>query len=352
MEDDFLKIKNLMKKTFLVLIVIIIIIVAWRNIKPIFYKKVYNQDYLANTTVFYPQTKIKNETSNLITSYSDYQSFIKKYDILDEELTEENFENNDYIYYSLNSDDCSETITLKELEIKNKVAYINFLVETNCDVCADVSHIYMIPVEKGTKIDEYKANYDIKQNETCEEFVALKPILYLYPEYEIPIKVQMKRPDNIITSYPKYKNGWEVTVKPNGDLYDKEGKYYYALYWDEYNENKVDFTEGFYVTKENSIAFLEDKLSLIGLNDRERNEFIMYWLPILENNEKSLVYFELTEEREKYNKLIITPQPDSMLRINMHIKKVNKETNIKEQTLEPFIRTGFTAVEWGGTIYK
>ena len=60
---------------------------------------------------------------------------------------------------------------------------------------------------------------------------------------------------------------------------------------------------------------------------------------------------ELTEERQMNNELIINPKPDSLLRINMHIKKVDKEVEIKEQTLKTFERKGFVAVEWGGTIH-
>ena len=122
-------------------------------------------------------------------------------------------------------------------------------------------------------------------------------------------------------------------------------------YWEEEKNHYVDFSEGFYVTKENAIDFLEEKLSIIGLNSKERNEFIMYWLPILEKNDKSLVYFELTKERDSYNKLIINPNPDSILRVAIHIKKVNKKTSIKEEVLTTFNRNGFTAVEWGGVIY-
>ena len=87
------------------------------------------------------------------------------------------------------------------------------------------------------------------------------------------------------------------------------------------------------------------------MNERESNEFIMYWLPILENNEKSLVYFELTEEKENSNKLIIEPKPDSMLRVTMHVKKVSDWGNIREQKLPQFKRDGFVAVEWGGLVY-
>ena len=77
----------------------------------------------------------------------------------------------------------------------------------------------------------------------------------------------------------------------------------------------------------------------------------MYWLPVLEKNEKSLVYFELTSSRENYNKLIINPKPDSLLRMAIHIKKVDKKMDIKEQKLTSFKRKGFTAVEWGGVIH-
>ena len=77
----------------------------------------------------------------------------------------------------------------------------------------------------------------------------------------------------------------------------------------------------------------------------------MYWLPVLERNEKSLVYFELTEERESYNKIFISPKPDSLLRLVIHIKKVDQEVEIPKQKLTKFQRKGFVAVEWGGVTY-
>jgi hypothetical protein len=77
----------------------------------------------------------------------------------------------------------------------------------------------------------------------------------------------------------------------------------------------------------------------------------MYWLPILEKNGKSLVYFELTEERNSNSPINIEPKPDSLLRVAIHVKKVDTKINIKEQKLTTFKRTGFVAVEWGGVIY-
>ena len=180
---------------------------------------------------------------------------------------------------------------------------------------------------------------------------ADKPVLYLYPETETNVEVKFAKPELLTTTYPKYIDSWNVKVLPNGDMYDQNGKYYYALYWEELSLNKFNFNKGFYVEKDNAIEFLEEKLSIIGLNDKERNEFIMYWLPILEQNKKSLVYFETTESLQKENELIINPKPDSLLRIRMHVKKVNRKIEIKEQELPQFERKGFAAIEWGGIIY-
>ena len=178
-----------------------------------------------------------------------------------------------------------------------------------------------------------------------------KPVLYLYPTKKTKVTINFEHEDMLTTTYPKFNKEWVVTANPNGDLYDKNGNYYYALYWEENGNHRVDFSEGFYVEKENAIKFLEEKLNYIGLNKRERNEFIMYWLPVLEKNKKNLVYFELTKERDSYNKIKINPQPDSLLRIAIHIKKVDKKINIKEQKLTKFNRTGFSAIEWGGVNY-
>lgn len=178
-----------------------------------------------------------------------------------------------------------------------------------------------------------------------------KPILYLYPEEETKVRVDFEDESKLVTTYPRFKDEWKVIAKPNGDL-DVDGKYYYALYWDEKMDENIKFDEGFYVDKDNAISFLEDKLSYIGLNDRERNEFIMYWLPILEKNEHNLVKFILTDERQEQNELIIEPKPDSLLRVSIVIKKVDGKVNIKKQQLERFNRNGFVAVEWGGIVLE
>ena len=188
-------------------------------------------------------------------------------------------------------------------------------------------------------------NYDVTEK---------KPVLYLYPKKDnTKITVTFKHPEKLKTTYPKYKDKWVVTANKNGTLTDKKGNTYYALFWEEKGNSDIDFSKGYYVTKDDALTFLEDKLKYIGLTDRERDEFIMYWLPVLEANGKSIVYFEQTKEREDYNKIYIEPKPDSMLRLAIHIKKVDKKPkNLEKQRLDHFNRRGFAAVEWGGIIHN
>ena len=185
-------------------------------------------------------------------------------------------------------------------------------------------------------------------------YTEKKPILYLYPKKNgTKITVTFDKPEFIKISYPVYKDKWVVTADKNGTLTDKKQNTYYGLYWEETKHTDVDFSKGYYVTKDNAAEFLDEKLKYIGLNERERNEFIIYWLPILVQNEKSVVHFELTEERQTTNALNIKPKPDSLLRVSMHVKKVDKEPkDLQKQGMKHFNRKGFAAVEWGGVIHS
>lgn len=260
-------------------------------------------------------------------------------------------------YILVKDDDEIKLVTIKGKDIysygKIKVGNINYGLTYNNGALFQFENPEADQSDYNTGCVEVIYDASTKTGETKTSYCGgiAKPVLYLYPKKTTRVSVTFEHPEFLETTYPKYKGKWEVKAHSNGDLYDNNGAYYYALYWDEKQVHSVDFSTGYYVDKDNAIEFLEKKLSYIGLSRREANEFIMYWLPILEKNEKSLVYFELTEERESYNKLNISPKPDSMLRLVIHIKKVDQKTNIPKQNLTKFQRKGFVAVEWGGTVY-
>lgn len=190
--------------------------------------------------------------------------------------------------------------------------------------------------------------------EWINEDVSKKPIIYLYPEEEQLVEVKLLKEQNITVSYPKYSNSWQVIAKPNGDLKDiKTNRNLYGLYYEaKNNESKINLEEGFCIKRENIVSFLEEKLSILGLNEREANEFIIYWLPRLERNEYNYIRFASISEINKIMPLEVSPQPDTIIRILMEFKGLNKEIKVKEQELSKVNRNGFVLVEWGGTELK
>ena len=204
-------------------------------------------------------------------------------------------------------------------------------------------------------IDNKKYNEKYNKNQTNEVFVEMdkKPIIYLYPTEETDVSVVAKYPEKFTHTYPKYKNGWNVLAKPDGTLYDKEtGRELYALYWEGIDNHTAEMEEGFCVKGEDTIEFLEEKLALLGLNEREAEEFIVYWLPILEENKYNYIHFLTTEKVESIMPLEITPEPDTRIRILMEYKALDKEIQVEEQKIETPERNGFVMVEWGGTEIK
>ena len=179
---------------------------------------------------------------------------------------------------------------------------------------------------------------------------AAKPIIYIYPEEETNVKVKVSDPKKLTCTYPKYEDGWEILAKPNGDLIDlKTNRKLYALYWEGINTTKSNFKEGFIVKGEDVAKFLEEKLEVLGLNEREAEEFIVYWLPLMEKNKYNFVRFETLDEINENLKLEITPTPETLIRINMEFKGLSKPIEVEEQKLERRERKGYTVVEWGGT---
>lgn len=179
--------------------------------------------------------------------------------------------------------------------------------------------------------------------------VAYKPVIYLYPESTSEISVKLDVNGELICSEPLYNDGWTVTATPDGILTDENGTYQY-LFW-EADMSAVDFdmSEGFCVKGENSEEFFREKLSFIGLNEKEINDYLGFWLPYASANAYNYITFQ-TDCYTDNAKLNITPAPDSVIRVYTVIKPLNEAIQTAEPTLEHFERTGFTVVEWGGGV--
>lgn len=179
------------------------------------------------------------------------------------------------------------------------------------------------------------------------EVAAEKPVIYLYPEEETEVSVNLDFEGMLTSTYPKYENGWKVIAEPGGTLFDENGREYYCLYWEGISETEYDFSKGFCVPGNKTAQFLEESLTKLGLSPKEANEFIIYWLPRLEQNEYNLISFQ-SETYTDSAKLEIAPDPDTVIRVFMAWKALDEPVEIEPQKLFTPERKGFVAVEWGG----
>ena len=180
--------------------------------------------------------------------------------------------------------------------------------------------------------------------------IKKKPVIYLYPKETMDVSVQLNLKNSKFTTiYPKFngENTWNVRAKPNGDILMNERSYPY-LFWEAKSYDEQNTNEGFIVSEENAEEFLEEKLNILGLNEKEKTDFITFWLPVLLRNKLSLCSFQ-TEKFFENMELNVTPKPDTMIRVFLVIKKLDAPINIKEQKLVSVERRGYTVVEWGGS---
>ena len=182
--------------------------------------------------------------------------------------------------------------------------------------------------------------------------ILAKPVIYLYPEKETEVFVDVSVDNGeIFVTYPEKNDGWNVVARPDGKIIDKNGIMHNYLFWEAKSAFVPYFSEGFVVEGKNSVEFLQETLSYLGMNQNEINEFIVYWLPYMIDNPYNLVSFQW-ENYDEFAPLTIEPKPDSVQRVYMALKPLNEYIEIPEQQLEKFERTGFAVIEWGGSLIK
>lgn len=215
--------------------------------------------------------------------------------------------------------------------------------------------------------------FDIKLPGGCG-----KPVIYLYPQKPTTISVKFQAPMQFTTDIPTYADGWWVTAYPNGSLvnlkpkltdcqqidFQKKGAEYAReacqnniypyLYWAG-NINSVNYpaiNQGWVIEKNNLSTFLQTKLTEVGLSDKERNDFISYWLPemMAKNTPYYRVSFLQTTDLNSLFPMTVSPNPDTAFRIFLDYSPLlEKPQNLPQpQILNKLIRSGFTLVEWGG----
>ncbi len=189
-----------------------------------------------------------------------------------------------------------------------------------------------------------KSDFELQTN------VCYKPVIYLYPEKTTKVSVKVNYNGRFTSTIPEYGSGWNVTAYPDGHIVNSDGAKYDYLFWEGVGKSDYDLSKGFCVKGSDAEKFLCEKLTLMGMNQSEINDFNSFWVPYLEKNPYNRICFQTTAYTDNAD-LLISPQPDSVLRVFMVYTPLEVPIQIKPQTLDKsFKRTGFTVVEWGGAV--
>lgn len=204
-----------------------------------------------------------------------------------------------------------------------------------------------------------------------------KPVVYLYPTEPTDISLKFIEPMHLETQIPNYANGWKVKAYPDGKIVDLQPEMtncaaigsafgseyakeacnkneYPYIYWsgETHTKNYPQIDKGWIVSSGEVEGLLKTKLTEIGLNQKEQNDMLEYWLPQIEK--KAAPFYRISllqnDELNKLFPMAVTPRPNSVIRVFLDFLPLAAagEITVTPQTIKSYERAGFTLVEWGG----
>lgn len=175
-----------------------------------------------------------------------------------------------------------------------------------------------------------------------------KPVIYFYSNNQSEYTLTFPENTTVDFTYPqRIKKSWIISANKQGVIETNEKEYPY-LFWETSKPVALDWTNGFVVNKENLLSFLEDKLSEMNLNSREKTDFITYWFPKMVNYESVDIQFLFNESYQKeILDIQVTPKVNTF-RVFMFFKPSSGTVKLKPQIIEKAQRTPTFYLEWGG----
>lgn len=179
-----------------------------------------------------------------------------------------------------------------------------------------------------------------------------KPVIYLYPTKTEKINVQVTPNGWFKTTIPEYpRGGWDVIATPDSFITFEQKNYPY-LFWEGLALGYQMNQKGFVIKNEKSEIekFLQEKLSKLGLIQKEINDFDEFWIPKLSQVPHPYIFitFSSKADQDKDSPLQVTPTPDSIIRVFMDYKGMDQARKVEELPIVTPVRNWFSVVEWGG----
>ncbi|MBI2612071.1 hypothetical protein HYW54_05025 [Candidatus Gottesmanbacteria bacterium] len=207
-------------------------------------------------------------------------------------------------------------------------------------------------VERNASLQLGVLNFRVS-NEWSPFTPACKPAIYLYPERPMELSVQII-PDGYLTqSNPVYNDGWNVKAEPDGSIYeikDQKSKIKNNyLYYEAQIRNLSVPKEGWVIERSKIKDQISKILLRLGLNEKERTDFLSYWEPKLTKKPYYFVTLVSKDELNRKETLLFSQKPDTLIRVRMIFEGLDGPAQVSPLLLpETPKRSGFTVVDWGG----
>ncbi|AEA42235.1 hypothetical protein [Fluviicola taffensis] len=177
-----------------------------------------------------------------------------------------------------------------------------------------------------------------------------KPVIYFQSPIKLDFKLAVTPKTEFSFTYPAYKDFWKGTVYPTGEI-EIENQTYPYLFWDSKQIFSLkNHSNGYHISKQEVIPFLEKQLSNAGLTSTEKTDFITYWGPRMTQYESVFIQFYTQEDCDQFATLQCEPRPEAINRLYIGFSEWNETLTpfLRPTDLNSFDRSGFNLLEWGG----
>ena len=186
--------------------------------------------------------------------------------------------------------------------------------------------------------------------------IHCKPAVYLYPPKKQLVNVRVNPKGELSYTDPPYDplSGWTVNAFPSGQLLNIDNQqisnnylYYESKLFD--SEIKKP-TKGWVVKFEDLEQLFNQTLPKLGLNQKEKQDFMDYWLKKLPKSPYYFVGLVDKSQRDYLETLEVTPNPETSIRFSLYFEALNEPKTVEEPKITTPDRKGFTLVDWGGMV--
>jgi phosphopantetheinyl transferase (holo-ACP synthase) len=185
------------------------------------------------------------------------------------------------------------------------------------------------------------------------QIMVEKPVIYLYSEADQPFSLKIKTAADLQFTYPNYESEWKGIVSKNGTI-QMNGSNYPYLFWDaslsverlKLNWSNADQIQGVQV-----IDYLINQLNYLGMNEKEKTDFITYWGPRMQQMKYIQVLWIQNDALNPIATLDISPsfnQNRIYLVFQETSQPVEHTLELRLNPLKPMNRSGNYLIEWGG----